>query len=102
MLLHVRAVLSAEEVAQANAILARALDAGRRVVTGHRGEGLGVPAQHAVQPVVGWDDVKQPGDSGHLEALGAWRMYSGWPARWYVRGHRESVAPPRIPVRDMV
>src|SRR5579863_7772903 len=67
--------------------VSRALDAGLRVVPRHRRQRRRVPPQHAVQPVIGRHDVKQPGDRGRLEVLTARRMDSGWPARRYVRSH---------------
>jgi hypothetical protein len=78
--------------------LAGALDARVGMVPRHRGERRWMPPEHAVQAVVGRDDIEQPGDGGRLEILAAGRVNPGRPTRWYVRRHTRSIAAYRIDI----
>ena len=71
---------------------ARAADTGGYVMPGEHRERVRVPAQHAVQPVVGRHHIEQPGHRGLLELLAVGRMNAGRPARRKVRCHLTSIS----------
>ena len=61
----------------------------------HVDKRCGIAAKDRVLPELGRQDVKQPGDRGHLKVLAAWRPYLGRPARRYARIHTRSIHPDR-------
>lgn len=70
---------------------ARPLNAGGQVMPGQLRERHRVPPQHAVDPVVRWHHVQQPGHRGLLEPLAAWRMDPHRPAGRNVMCHDISI-----------
>jgi hypothetical protein len=59
---------------------------------GQRGESDRMTSEHAVQEIVGRDDLEQPGDCGAFELLAARGMYPCGPARRYILRHGASLS----------